>query len=138
MNIEVFALCDAATEGGGKLNLLGAFDVILASQLPLAHPSCAVALRIRFKRIEAGPHRIKVNVVDEDGRSNVPAFETSIDIRPTEGDESAVANLILNFQQLRFEKFGRYSIDLAVDGRQEGSLPLYVRAVPAPSERPTP
>ncbi|MBK8575253.1 MAG: hypothetical protein IPN90_06080 [Elusimicrobia bacterium] len=135
MKIEVFALCDAATEGGGKLNLLGAFDVMSASSLPLIHPSCAVAIRIRFKRIESGAHRVKLDMVDEDGRHVVPAFETTVDIRPEEGVESAVANLLLNFQQLRFEKFGRYSIDLAIDGRQEGSLPVYIRQSPSPAER---
>jgi hypothetical protein len=136
MKIEIFALCDAATEGGGKLNLLGAFDVMSATALPLVHPSCAVAIRVRFKRIESGSHRVKLDMVDEDGRHVVPAFETTVDIRPEEGVESAVANLLLNFQQLRFEKFGRYSIDLAVDGRQEGSLPVYIRQSPAPAERP--
>jgi hypothetical protein len=138
MKIEIFALCDAATEGGGKLNVLGAFDVIGVRELPLVHPSCAVAVRIRFKRIETGDHRVKVDVVDEDGRHNVPSFETTVAIRPVEGEESPVANLILNFQQLRFEKFGRYSIDLAVDGRQEGSLPIYVRQTPSPAERHIP
>jgi hypothetical protein len=137
MNVELFALCDAATESGGKLNLLGAFDAIVAPQVPHAHPSCAVALRIRFKRIEAGPHTIKVAVVDADGRPAVPPFQTSVNVRSAEGDEGAVANLILNFQQLRFAAYGRYSIDLAVDGRQEGSLPLYLRPVPQDA-RPQP
>ena len=135
MKIEIFALCDAATEGGGKLNLLGAFDVMGAQSLPLIHPSCAVAIRIRFNRIESGSHRIKLDMVDEDGRHVVPAFETVVDIQPEDGVESAVANLLLNFQQLRFEKFGRYSIDLAVDGRHEGALPIYIRQSPAPAER---
>jgi hypothetical protein len=31
MNLELFALCDAATEAGGKLNLLGAFDAIVSN-----------------------------------------------------------------------------------------------------------
>jgi hypothetical protein len=56
-----------------------------------------------------------------------PPLRQRLDIRPEEGLESAVANLLLNFQQLRFEKFGRYSMDLAVDGRQEGALPIYIR-----------
>lgn len=136
MKIEIFALCDAATEGGGKLNLLGAFDVIATSELPLIQPSCAIAIRIRFKRIESGSHRVKLDLVDEDGRHVVPAFETSVDIRHDDGAESAVANLLLNFQQLRFEKFGRYSIDLALDGRQEGSLPIFVRQISAPAQQP--
>ena len=130
MNVELFALCDAATEAGGKLNLLGAFDAIVAPALPAVHPSCAVALRIRFQRIEAGTHRVKVAVVDADGKHVIPPFGTDVTLRLAEQDESAVANLILNLQQLRMERYGRYSIDLAVDGRQEGSLPLYLKPLP--------
>ena len=29
MNIEIFALCDAATESEGKVSLLGAFDSLV-------------------------------------------------------------------------------------------------------------
>lgn len=129
MKLELFALCDAATETGGKLNLLGAFDAIVAPTAPVVHPSCAVALRLRFQRIESGPHRIKVAVVDADGRHAVPPFETEIQIGVADTDESSVANLILNLQQLRLEKFGRYSVDLAVDGRQEGALPLFLKPI---------
>jgi hypothetical protein len=135
MNVEVFALCDAATDAGGKLNLLGAFDAIMTPEVPHLHASCAVALRLRFKRIESGAHRIQVQVVDMDGKAAVPPFETDINIRILPTDESAVANLILNFQQLRLDQYGRYSIDLAVDGRQEGSLPLYLKQVPQNSPK---
>ena len=51
MNIEAFLLCDAATGHQGKLNVLGAFDTIYAKQLPVIHPACAIALRIRFTKI---------------------------------------------------------------------------------------
>ena len=39
-------------------------------------------------------------------------------------------NFIINIQQLKFDKPGQYSIDLAVNGRQEASLPLLVRHQP--------
>lgn len=130
MNIEVFALCDAATESGGKLNLLGAFDSIMAPTLPLLHPSCAVVLRLRFKRIETGRHHIRVNLVNNDGKALTPSFDSDIQVAMAEGEEATVVNLILNFQQLRLEAYGRYSIDLAVDGRQESSLPLYIKKLP--------
>jgi hypothetical protein len=132
MNLEIFALCDAATESGGKLNLLGAFDTIVAPAAPHVHPACAVVLRLRFKRIEAGRHTVRLDVVDADGHRAGPPFQTEADIRLGDA-EDAVANLILNFQQLRLEQFGRYCVDLAIDGRQEGSLPLYLRPIPTPA-----
>jgi hypothetical protein len=38
-------------------------------------------------------------------------------------------NFIVSIQQLRFEKAGHYSIDVAIDGRQEASIPLLIKAV---------
>ena len=132
METELAVLCDAATESGGKLNILGAFDSIFSREFPATHPQCAIALRIRFLRIEAGPHRIRMNFVDADGRAVVPPLDTSATIQCGDEDESVVANLIVNFQQLKFEKPGRYAIDVAVDGRLEKSLPLTVKQVRPP------
>jgi len=39
-------------------------------------------------------------------------------------------NFVVNIQQLQFEKPGLYSIDVAVDGRQEASIPLLVQYSP--------
>jgi hypothetical protein len=126
MNIEVYSLCDAATNDLGKLNMLGAFDSILASQLPFIHPQCAIVLRIRFESIERGEHRVIVTFVDLDGRNIIPPANGTINVNFPDGQRSGSANLILNIQRLKLEKYGEYSIDLAIDGRSEGSLPLFV------------
>ena len=75
MTIQVAVLCDAATDYNSKLNLLGTFDTILASQLPAHHPQCSVALRIAFDRAEEGSHHLAMNFVDEDGQPIMPAHE---------------------------------------------------------------
>lgn len=130
MKVEVFALCDAATEYMGKLNLLGTFDSIGAREAPASHPACAIALRVRFDRIESGEHRLRMELVNADGQPVVPPLETAANVQVPDGMPSAAINLIVNFQQLKFENFGDYSIDLAIDGRHESSLPLYVRSMP--------
>lgn len=132
MQIEVFSLCDAATADAGKLNMLGAFDSIWAQKLPVIFPQCAVALRIRFKTVETGEHKIKLNVVDSDGKHILPPLEGSLDFRLPREQASASVNFILSIQPLKVEQFGEYSIDLAVDGRHEASLPLFVREQKAP------
>jgi len=141
MNVEMFSLCDAATGDGGKLNILGAFDTIWAAEMPLIFPQCAIALRIRFKKIEKGVHRIDVNIVNEDGKHVIPPMEGKLDLEIPPEQKSVSANLILNIQRLKIEKLGEYSIDLAIDGRQEASLPLMVRERPVhipPGIPPTP
>ncbi len=55
MKIEIFTLCDAATtDAAGKLNILGSFDRLNAVQAPITHPQCALAIKLRFERVEEG------------------------------------------------------------------------------------
>ena len=131
MKIEIFALCDAATDYHGKLNILGTFDAIWSKQIPIVHPQCAIALRLRFSRIEEGEHRIKINIIDEDGKLVAPSLEANTKLDFGNKSESSVAiNMILNLQRLKFEKYGEYSVDLALDGRQEASLPIHIKKHP--------
>jgi hypothetical protein len=130
MNIEIFSLCDAATvDVAGKLNVLGAFDTISTANMPTVYPQCAIALRIRFENIERGSHRVAVNFVDVDGKHIIPGANGTININFPDQQRSGSANLVLNLQMLKIEKYGEYSIDLAVDTRKEASLPLYVREI---------
>jgi hypothetical protein len=51
MKVEIFTLCDAATtDAAGKLNILGSFDRLNATQTPVMHPQCALAIKLRFER----------------------------------------------------------------------------------------
>ncbi len=130
MDVEIAALCDAATGGPqGKLNLLGTFDTIVARELPVVHPHCALAYRIRFSAREQGTHAIRVSFIDEDGRPMLSALEGRITVQFPEGCDSVVTNHIINLQSLKFDRPGRYSIDLAIGGRQQKSL--YLRVVQA-------
>jgi hypothetical protein len=126
MQIEIFSLCDAATADTGKLNILGAFDTIWTANVPVIHPQCAIALRIRFENIERGEHRVAVTFVDLDGRHIIPPANGTININFPEQQRSGSANLILNIQMLQLQRLGEYAINLAIDGRQIASLPLFV------------
>jgi len=127
MQIEIFALCDAATADAGKLNMLGAFDTIWVATVPTVHPQCTIALRVRFKTIERGEHRVLVNFVDMDGRHILLPANGTIRIDFPQEQRSGSANLILNIQGLKIERCGEYAINLAIDEREEVSLPLYVK-----------
>jgi len=130
MNVQIAVLCDAATDYGGKLNLLGTFDTIVTQQLPAVHPQCSVALRIVFSRVEEGQHKVKMNFVDEDGRPVMRSIDMPVEVAlPTEVNFVA-RNFVINIQQLKFDKPGQYAIDIAIDGRQEASIPLHVKQMP--------
>src|SRR2546421_10148411 len=78
MKVEIFTLCDAATtDAGGKLNILGAFDPLAAKEAPATHPQCALAIKLRFERLEEGQRRIRISFVDSDGTSIMPTLDTN-------------------------------------------------------------
>lgn len=126
MQLEIFTLCDAATEHAGKLNIIGTFDSLRALAAPIAHPQCAIAGRLRFEHVEEGNHRVSLSFADEDGNVVMPKFDSNLAVRFSPGLRTVTSHFVMVIQQIRLPKFGEYTIDLAVDGRQLGSIPLYV------------
>jgi hypothetical protein len=127
MDIQAALLCDAAADYNGKLNVLGTFDTICASQFPAFHAQCAIALRLVFHKPEEGRHEVTLSFVDEDGKQIMPGIEMPLEIAIPDDSIFISRNLVLTLQQLRFEKAGLYSIDIALDRRRSGSIPLLVK-----------
>jgi hypothetical protein len=131
MNIQVAVLCDAATNDNDKLSLLGAFDTIFAQQLPAVHPQCSVALRVTFFSGDEGKHNLRLNFVNADGRSIMPDFPNiPVEVVLPEDMHFVTRSFIFNFQQVRFDEPGLYSIDITLDDQPQASIPLLVRHQP--------
>jgi hypothetical protein len=130
MNIQVAVLCDAATEDNGKLNLLGAFDTIFAPQLPAVHPQCAVALRVTFMSGDEGERKLKLNFVDADGKSIMPPIEIPVSVSLPDDALFLTRNFIVNIQQLKFAEEGLYSVDVRLDDKSQGAIPLQIKLLP--------
>lgn len=137
MNLETFLICDAATDNNGKLNMLGAFDSIFLNEVPATHPHCAVVLRLRFDKSEAGEHKITLHLIDEDGKHAIQPLEGRLRVHGNM-NPTATSNLILNMQGLRLTRFGEMAFHLSIDDKPIGSLPLYVRKLAAPQTPPPP
>jgi len=127
MQVEILSLCDAATDYQGRLCVLGAFDTIFARTFPATHPQCAIALRLRFNQIEVGDHSVRLHLVNADGQLILPSLDGKMTVALNPGFDSASMNLILGIQSLQLPSPGDYAANLAVDGKQEASIPLYVR-----------
>jgi hypothetical protein len=130
MDLQVAVLCDAATDSHGKLNILGTFDTIFTSQLPAVHPQCSIAMRMSFSKAEEGQHQIHINFVDEDGKPVMRNVPMAIEVKVPDDTIFLSRNFVINIQQLKFEKPGLYAIEVAMDGRQQASIPLLVKHVP--------
>jgi len=126
MRVEIAALCDAATDQAGKLNLLGAFDR-MGGQLPLVIQQCAAAFRIRWDRLDAGEHVLVLSLRDTRGIPLVPPLESKIQVPEMPPHiESHAINLVLNLQRLRVDREGKYLMILTIDGVEFAMLPLWV------------
>jgi len=134
MEIEVFTLCDAAADYQGRLNVLGIFDTIFASNLPTAHPYCSVALRLRLRKTEEGKHTFTVHIVDNDGKLVVPPLNGEFGIQLAANSRQGAINLVLNLQGLTFTRFGEHAVNLAIDSHELGSLPFWIRQQPSQTE----
>lgn len=132
MKLEIFSLCDAATDNQGKLNILGTFDQIYAAKMPVVHPACAIAMRLRFDKMEEGVHRVNLQLVNPDGKPVFRPMEGEVNPRMAEDVESVAVNLILNFQHIKFDEYADYQITLAIDDVGMAVLPLRVREMPRP------
>jgi DUF971 family protein len=127
MKVEIFTLCDAATvDAGGKLNILGSFDRLNAKQVPVTHPQCSLAIKLRFERVEGGQKRLRIAFVDSDSVAAMLTIDAAAEVRFLGNDSTSTVSLPLNIQQLKLPRFGEYSIELTVDDRHEASIPLFV------------
>ena len=139
MNVDVFTLCDfAQNTPGNKMNIVATFNRIFARQIPAVHPLCALAVLMRFQQIEQGTKNIRVSIIDSDGRPVVPILEAQLNVQISPNESDASVPLAVVIQQISLPRYGEYSVDLAVDGRQEASIPLYVLQAPLPQQTPPP
>lgn len=127
MDIQVAVLCDYAADYQGKLCVQGAFDTLFARQFPVVHPACALALRLCLTPEDAGDHKLGISIVDEDGVALDPErmpIIGDLHVALPDGAAFLTRNLIMNFQGLKFEKSGTYSVDLTLDGEIVSRTPL--------------
>jgi len=130
MKIDLVALCDAAVEVNGRLNVLGTIDYFWATSVPYLYPKCCLALRLRWEGHErARKHKLRITIVDADGLAIASEFSRKIaPIHPDNDDLPAVRHVIVQFEDLSFESFGPYAARVEVDGEELACLPFSIVA----------
>ncbi|MBK6384050.1 MAG: hypothetical protein IPP02_05890 [Chitinophagaceae bacterium] len=129
MEIEIFTLADFAQDNNSKLTIVGTFDSINAKQFPVVHPACTIACRMRFGIKEAGSHDFRLRLIDTAGKEVIQPIEGNINIGIPPNGQFASINIVVNFNQLKFETSGRYSFELYLDGEWKSGLPLFLNKV---------
>jgi hypothetical protein len=131
VKLEIFTLCDSAADYSGKLCVLGASDRIHAKEAPHVVPLRSVVVRMRFHRIEEGDHMLRATLADKHDKTIVPNVKAQVRVRFGNRSQSATFNLIMQINGLKLDTFGEYTVDLAVDGVHQGSIPLNFEQLPA-------
>lgn len=126
MQLEIFTICDAATDHANKLNILGATDTLIVPSLPFKYPHCCIVMRFRMARVEEGEHQIKLLVTNPSGKT-IMNMDGKMNIKIGNGSTSAV-NVIINVNNLQLAEAGEHKVALAVDGIQMSAMPLFIRA----------
>jgi hypothetical protein len=126
--IEVFVICEGATEQSGRLSLIGTYEIIGVPGFPSVSPVITVALRLRFWPAEGRHHFVRVEMTNPDGGCVVRMGETPITLNPLNPERSIAYNLIGQFKDVRFVEPGEYAVDFYLNGRMEGRLPFCVVA----------
>jgi hypothetical protein len=124
MQIQVATLCASATDYGGRLCLLGAFDTLFARKFPVVHPHCALALRLCFFAEDEGSIQFSIRLLDADGQPVTPPIEPKVDVQLGNDASFMTRNLVLNLQGLSFPTAGEYALQIVCDGRSAAEIPL--------------
>lgn len=127
MEIEIFTLSDFAQDNHSKLTIVGTFDAIHAKQFPVLHPACTISCRLRFGVKETGSHDFKLRLIDAAGIETIQPIEGNINIGAPPNGQFNTINIVINFNQLKFETPGRYSFELYIDGDWKSGLPLFLQ-----------
>ena len=126
MKVELLAICDAATDYQGRLNVLGVFEGIAAPKTPVKRDRCSVATRMRFSAEEEGAHELAIRFRNAKGILLAPEMKAKFSVKAPTNRKSVAINLILNINQIKISEFGEHEIALFVDEVFQSSVPLTV------------
>ena len=150
MQVDAF-LADSVVTAEGKLFVQGAgWDNINAPGFPYAHDRVGVGMVIRVPYTATNEeHRFVITLEDEDG-AELPIGEAppGVDtpdgkIRRIEGGfnvgrpptlvagDDQLIPLAINFNGLTFERPGRFTFVVQIDGTEAKRLPFRVHAIPS-------
>jgi len=120
----------------GKLNLMGVFSNIGATEFPARHPEMHVVVSLAASPSEYGSTRIlRLKLINEDGSLTLIDGHEEIAVPEGKGGRRVEVSRIFKLRDIVFPCPGDYQISVLVDNDEKGSLPLVVTKI-EPSPQP--
>jgi hypothetical protein len=130
MKVDYAFICDYA-EASGKVNALGiGFDIIYAPQVPVHHRHFCLVVQLRASIVEAGPKKVEVHLINQDGKDIIPIIRGQIAFPKVEGRTDSIGRLVMEFSNVEFKGYGPHSVRLAVEGVEMVDVPFTVSEPP--------
>ncbi len=130
MEVDFAILADSAQVVGGKLYVLGgAFDTINSKKAPIIHSAMSLAFRLLFDAGEVDrTHNLEIVILDEDGKqiakAGGPLMVKRNPNKPAGWKQGFLG--VLNFANLKFEKFGDYNLNIMFNNTSVKSITLRI------------
>ena len=126
MELIVATLCDTAVENQGKLNIIGAFDAVIAQDFPATF-AYTLVLRFCFTSEDHGTHSFSIRLQDDSGDAGTqPPNETQMQVNMPPGTTGfSTQNLILPLQGT-VQKPGVYHFAVHFDSKVLARIPFRV------------
>lgn len=136
MNVEIGAICDAATaDNSGKLNMLGVFDTIFAQKFPTVHPHSTVVFRLCFEGGEEIPQKFRLLFLDDEGKEFIPPLQFQEESgQKKKSLNRGTHNVLIGLNNLKIPKQGEYRIQLECEGKMLKEVRFSAKKV-IPAER---
>jgi hypothetical protein len=124
---SLFLCADYANlTGDGKLNIMGIFSTIFATQFPARHPSMHIVAKLIGELGEEGQTRdVRILLLDPDGK-RILEVGGEMEVPQRVNAQKPEINAIVCLQEVVFPVPGPYNFILMVDKDQKGELPISV------------
>jgi len=120
MKVNYLIVCDGAIRTGGKLNLLGIFNIITVRKVPCYHPYLALVAELNS---EPGEHEFVFRfrgTGDEDMTPQTPVGKFKV-------DDVGIGEVVAELRNFPITKTGFLAIQLVIDGKLCGQRDLLIR-----------
>ncbi len=118
--LQYSILCDdVRQEKNGKFMFLGAFNVIAAQKFPMSY--CAFHIANQWCN-GAGQFKEQSRVVDEDNRVIITSPEVFFTLKDFDSSHFVISR----FQNIKFERPGKHSVEVMLDGELFRRFPFSV------------